>query len=73
MRALIHTTLGTIAGFLVGVCLAYGGVELLSGNVHDRSMEAVMTAFFAAGPAGAIIGAAVGLGLSRRSESRRAA
>lgn len=65
---LVHITLGAVAGFLLCAFLGYGAIQLLPGNTHDRSVEAVMTTFFVAGPIGAVIGAGIGLFLSKRSQ-----
>jgi hypothetical protein len=51
--------LGALAGYLVG---AFGGgflVSALSGNTHDRSVEAAMTGAFVLGPLGAAVGCLV--------------
>lgn len=49
-----------VVGFAVGA--AGGGllVDVLSSNVHDRSVEAAMTGAFAIGPLCAVIGFVVG-------------
>lgn len=52
-------------GFAVGVAITWGLVLLLSGNTHDLSVEAPMTAFFVGGPAGALLGMVGGV-ISRR-------
>jgi hypothetical protein len=52
-------------GFAVGVAMTWGLVLLLSGNTHDLSVEAPMTAFFVGGPAGALLGIVTGV-LGRR-------
>jgi hypothetical protein len=40
-------------------------IETFSANMHDRSLEAIMTAIFFIGPAGAVVGAVAGFALSR--------
>jgi hypothetical protein len=60
MRRLLVVLLGVTAGFVSFALCGYAAVELLSSNSHDRSVEAAMTAFFVAGPLGAIVGGIVG-------------
>ncbi len=48
-------------GYLLGALAGYAFVAWFSGNAHDRSVEAAMTAFFAAGPFAASIGFVLGL------------
>lgn len=45
----------TIGGYLAGVVLGMVGVQLLSDNRHDKSLEAAMTSFFFFGPAVAVL------------------
>ncbi len=59
MRTALAILLGLIGGYGVGAVAGWLLVTLLSGNAHDRSVEAVMTAAFATGPLGAVIGAVV--------------
>ena len=54
MRAVGISLLVVIAGYAVGVLLGIVAVNLVSTN-HDKAMEAVMTGFFFAGPAVAIL------------------
>lgn len=56
-RALLWGAGGYAAGVLAGVLL----VALFSGNTLDKEVEAVMTAFFVAGPLVGGMGAVVGL------------
>jgi hypothetical protein len=49
MRTFGLALLISVAGYIVGVLLGVGLVHLTS-TKPDRSMEAVMTGFFAAGP-----------------------
>ena len=65
MRRFFFSLLGLVAGFLVAAFLGYWAIELFSSNGYDRSLEATMTAFFAIGPAGAIVGLIAGLILGR--------
>jgi hypothetical protein len=41
--------------------LATGGVEFLSPNTFDRSLEASMSSVFFYGPAGAVVGLVAGI------------
>ena len=56
MSRLSAGLIGLVAGFVAGALLAGGAVTLFSANTHDKSLEAVMTAFFAGGPVGAVFG-----------------
>lgn len=52
--------------------IGYWMIQLFSGNTFDRSMEADMTAVFAIGPLGAVVGLVAGLvlaGLKRGPEA----
>lgn len=66
MHWVIRVAVGLIAGYLLGAALGYGAVQALSGNVHDKELEAAMTAAFATGPLGAALGVALALFWSRR-------
>jgi len=51
-----RAVLAALTGYVVG---AFGGgliVSALSGNTHDRSVEAAMTGAFVLGPLGAAVG-----------------
>ncbi len=65
MKRFVIVVLGAIAGFFAFALCGYAAIELLSSNTHDRAMEAVMTAFFVAGPLGAIVGGIFGARLSK--------
>ena len=54
--ALAYSLLGYVAMALLGYVL----IGQFSTNVHDRQLEAAMTAAFVAGPLGAVIGFIVG-------------
>lgn len=69
MPKLVRFLLGLIGGFAAGAVIGAVLVELLSKNTHDKSLEIAMTAFFFAGPIGAVIGAATALLAMRRSTS----
>jgi hypothetical protein len=60
MHWVVRVAAGLIAGYLLGAAQAF------SGNVHDKDLEAAMTAAFATGPLGAALGAALALFWSRR-------
>jgi hypothetical protein len=57
--------LGLIVGYFVAAFAGGWAIENFSSNMHDRSVEAVVTAAFVIGPLGAIVGAAAGFVLSR--------
>lgn len=65
MKRAAISLLGAIAGFAVLAVCGYFATQLLSSNMHDRDVEAAMTAVFVAGPIGAVIGAIVGARVSR--------
>jgi membrane associated rhomboid family serine protease len=72
MRRIVMAVLGLLIGYPVFAFVGYWMIQLFSGNTFDRSMEADMTAVFAIGPLGAIVGLVVGLvlaGLKRKSEA----
>ena len=62
LRACLWAILGYVAGAVVGYFLILG----LSSNRHDRGVEAAMTACFAVGPVGALIGFVFGWRRGRR-------
>jgi hypothetical protein len=66
MGRFASATLGLLAGYVIGAAVGIGLVAAFSGNVHDKSLEMVMTGAFATGPVGAIIGLVLGLVLSGR-------
>ena len=57
MRRLGFAFLFALVGYVLGAGLGYGLVTGLSGNRHDKELEAAMTGAFATGPLGAVIGA----------------
>jgi predicted membrane protein len=61
MRRFGRSLLYAVCGFPAGAVLGYAVVALLSGNTHDLSLEATMTAIFVAGPIGAILAFVIGL------------
>lgn len=65
MRKLLTFLIALVAGYLVGAFIGGMLVELLSGNQHDKSLEAQMTGAFVTGPLGAVIGL-LGAALWRR-------
>ncbi|HKD17681.1 MAG TPA: hypothetical protein VKG23_07405 [Thermoanaerobaculia bacterium] len=58
-------------GYLLGAIVGYFLIATLSNNVHDRSVEAAMTAAFVVGPFGAVIAFVVGV-VFGGTKSRRA-
>ena len=65
MRRFLGSLLGLLVGYLLFAFVAYWAIELLSDNHHDRDMEAIMTAVFAAGPLGALLGLVTGFVLGK--------
>jgi hypothetical protein len=61
MRRVGIALLHAIGGCAIGAVAGYFLVQLLSTNVHDRAVEAAMTAAFVTGPLGAVVGFVVGL------------
>jgi hypothetical protein len=61
VRRFFAAVVGVPIGFVVFAFVGYGAIALFSGNHFDRSVEASMTALFAIGPAGAMVGLIVGL------------
>lgn len=61
-----------IAGYLIAALAGYVFVEMLSGNTHDRDVEAAMTSVFFIGPMGGIAGFIVGIIWGRRFSSASA-
>ena len=59
-----------IAGYLVAAAASYFLVDLLSSNVHDRSVEAAMTSAFVFGPLGAVTAFIVGFIRSGRDSGQ---
>ncbi len=52
--------LGGVIGYGVGVGLGWLLVSVFSTNVHDKALEAAMTAFFCSGPILAVLGLIAG-------------
>jgi hypothetical protein len=72
MRRTFAALLGLLVGYPLFAFAGYWAIALFSNNGFDRSVEASMTAVFAIGPAGAVVGLVAGLivgGAKRRSES----
>jgi hypothetical protein len=70
MRRFFAALLGVPIGYVGFAFVGYWAIEFLSDNTFDRSVEASMTAAFAIGPAGAIIGLVTGVilgGVKRKS------
>ena len=67
MTRAIRGLTGLVAGYVGGAIIGGLLVALVSGNAHDKSLEIVMTAAFATGPIGAVIGAITGLAWRRRA------
>lgn len=67
MKKLGRALLGLVAGYAVGVGAGLALVLHLSGNMHDKSVEAATTAAFVTGPIGALAGVVLGLCMGKRS------
>ena len=63
---LLYGLAGLFLGYLVGAVGGWLLIVLLSSNSYDKSLEAVMTAFFVAGPLGALIGTMLGVIYGKR-------
>ncbi|MFZ3351792.1 MAG: hypothetical protein WA268_13065 [Xanthobacteraceae bacterium] len=70
MRRTVFALLGLIVGYPVFAFVGYWAIELFSSNGFDRSLEASMTAIFAIGPAGAIVGLVAGLIVGGRRKNQ---
>jgi hypothetical protein len=66
MRRTVMAILGLLIGYPVFAVAGYWAIQLFSGNRFDRSLEASMTAVFAIGPLGAVVGLVAGLILASR-------
>lgn len=66
MRRTLMAILGLLIGYPVFAFAGYWAIQLFSGNTFDRSLEASMTAVFAIGPLGAVIGLVAGLIVASR-------
>jgi hypothetical protein len=60
MRRFGIAVLFAVVGYLIAAAASYFLVDLLSSNVHDRSVEAAMTSAFFYGPLGAVVAFIVG-------------
>jgi Na+/proline symporter len=58
-----------VVGYLVSAGARHFLVQQFSSNVHDRSLEAAMTAALSFAPAGAIIGFVAGVMMGGRSRN----
>ena len=56
MKTFGLSVFGGIAGYIVGLFGGMALVGVLSSNVHDKSVEVVMTGLFVTGPLMAVIG-----------------
>jgi hypothetical protein len=70
-KRFLFGSLGAIAAYVVAAIAAYFIVGQFSANMHDRALEAAMSAAFFYGPAGALAGFA--LGWARGGAGRRRA
>jgi uncharacterized membrane protein len=56
-----------VGAYLAGAVLTYVATGWLSSNVHDRELEALMTAAFVVGPLCALVGFVAGVARRTRS------
>lgn len=61
MRKALLAIAGLLLGYVLGALAGALLVEALSANLHDKSLEAVMTGAFVTGPLGAVAGALTAL------------
>jgi hypothetical protein len=59
--------LGAVFGYVLAAVAAYALTHAFSPNRHDLELEALMTAFFVAGPFGAVVGTLAGALYRRHS------
>ncbi|HEY8548405.1 MAG TPA: hypothetical protein VIL35_00500 [Vicinamibacterales bacterium] len=69
MKRLVLLALAAAGGYAAGAVLGYAGISVLSGNTHDRALEAAMTAAFVTGPAAAVVAVVIALAAGRRRPS----
>jgi hypothetical protein len=62
--------LGLLIGYPVFAFAGYWLIQLFSGNTFDRSMQASMTAAFAIGPLGAVVGLVAGMIIGGKTRLR---
>ena len=67
MRRVVMAIVFAIGGYLIGALLGYALVSNLSGNPHDRELEAAMTAAFVIGPCCAFAAGLAGAVLGKRA------
>ena len=69
LRRVLFAFLGATAAYVAAAVAAYFLLGMLSSNVHDRALEAAMSAAFLYGPAAAVVG--FGLGWVRGGRGQR--
>lgn len=70
LRLGLITLAWILLGYVVGVAGGIALIAVVSGNQHDRTMEAVVTGFLVVGPISGLVGGAIGFG---RAWARRKA
>ncbi len=65
MKRFAIALLYAAVGYVIAAVAGYFLVQAFSGNLHDREMEAAMTAVFFTGPIGAVLAFVAGM-LRRR-------
>jgi hypothetical protein len=66
LRRFAFDSLGSIAGYPIGLFGGMGLISLLSSNQHDRSVEAAITGAFVVGPFMALVGFVIGWAATKR-------
>lgn len=66
MRRLAVGLLWAVPLYVVAAGSGFFAINALSGNTHDREIEAAMTGAFVVGPLGACVGFVIGVVRSRR-------
>jgi len=62
-----------VGGYLLGALVGYGWIAGFSGNTHDRSVEAAMTAAFVVGPFAAVVAFVLGIVFGDKKTGRAGA
>ena len=70
LRRIGRGLLWDVLGYLLAAAATYVLTMWLSSNVHDRELEALMTAIVVVGPAAGVLGLVLGLLLRRPRRTR---
>jgi ABC-type multidrug transport system permease subunit len=66
MRTVGSWLLFVLVGYVLGAVITFVTIQIFSGNTHDRSVEAAMSAAFFGGPVLAVLLGLIGSGRARR-------